>query len=351
VVDYIGLADQLSRAVKTYSEAGGRGETAIDKEQAVRLFQEKYEICCGMMHGYSWEGWPSSSTERRLEMLKGALEHVLSLGDGKARWTRAVRELSKAYALAVPDPRALAAVEDVAFFQQVSSALNTPTDRRYREDEAREQAIRQLLSQAVSGEGVVDILDAAGLKRPDISVLDEAFLAQVRSMEHRNLAAELLERLLQDEIRTQRSTNVVQSRAFSELLEQAIEAYHKRAITTAQLVEQLIEIAHEMRAAQARGEQLQLDQNELAFYDALADNGSAVELMGDEVLCRIARELVQLLRKEVTIDWTERESVKAHLRVLVKRLLRKYHYPPNKQEKATETVLLQAEALAPQWAA
>ena len=351
VVDYIGLADQLSKAVRSYSEAGGHGETAIDKGRAIEALVEKHDVCRGMLHGYDWSGWLAGSTERRLELLQGALEHILGLDDGKARWTQAVRDLGRAYALAVPAPRALALADDVAFFQQVSAVLVAPTVREHRQGEEREQAIRELLSQAVAGEGVVDILAAAGLKRPDISVLDDAFLAQVSKMQHRNLAAELLERLLRGEIRARRKTNVVQSRSFSEMLEEAVEAYHKRAISTAQMIERLIEIAHEMRAAGQRGEQLGLDDNELAFYDALADNGSAVELMGDELLCRIARELVTMLRKEVTIDWTEREAVKAKLRVHVKRLLRKYKYPPDRQEKATETVLEQAETLAMDWAA
>lgn len=346
VVDYIGIADQLSKAVKTYSEAGGRGDTALDKSLAVRAFLEKHDICQSLMHGYNWSGWETASYERRLEILKGALDYVLGLEEGQRRWTQAVRELSKAYALAVPDPRALALVGDVAFYQQVASALNKTIGRGPVTGEGREQAIRELLSQAVAGEGVIDILAAAGLKRPDISVLDEAFLAQVKSMKHGNLAAELLQRLLRGELRAIGRRNVVEARKFSELLEAAVDAYHKRAITTAKLIEQLIEIAHEMKAAQARGEALGLDQNEVAFYDALADNGSAVALMGDELLCKIARELVVMLRREVTIDWTERESVKANLRVQVKRMLRKYKYPPDKQEKATEIVLQQAETLA-----
>ncbi|MHB1317275.1 MAG: type I restriction endonuclease subunit R [Anaerolineae bacterium] len=346
VVDYIGIADQLSKAVKTYSEAGGRGDTALDKSLAVRAFLEKHDICRSLIHGYDWSGWETASYERRLEVLKGALNYVLGLEDGQRRWTQAVRELSKAYALAVPDPRALALVSDVAFYQQVSSALNKPLGGGVVTGETREQAIRELLSQAVAGEGVIDILAAAGLKRPDLSVLDEAFLAQVKSMKHGNLAAELLQRLLRGELRAIGRRNVVEARKFSELLEAAVDAYHKRAITTAKLIEQLIEIAHEMKAAQARGEALGLDQNEVAFYDALADNGSAVELMGDELLCKIARELVVMLRREVTIDWTERESVKANLRVQVKRMLRKYKYPPDRQEKATEIVLQQAETLA-----
>ncbi len=348
VVDYIGLADQLSRAVRTYTEAGGTGETAIDKDRAVAAFMEKLDICQGMMHGLDWSDW-SVSNERRLELLMGAMEHILRQEDGKRRWLDAVSDLSKAFALAVPDPRAMEQRDSVAFFQQVRAALAKPIAGEHRASEEREQAIRELVSRAVAGEGVVDILDAAGLKRPDLSVLDEAFLAQVRAMPQRNLAAELLERLIRSEVRARRRQNVVQARSFGEMLADAVDAYHRRSITTAQLIERLIELAHEMRAAQERGVALDLDDNEMAFYDALADNDSAVQLMGDAVLSQIARELVQLLRREVTLDWTERQSVKARLRVLVKRLLRKHKYPPDKQEQATNTVLQQAEVLCVGW--
>ena len=349
VVDYIGLADQLSRAVRTYTEAGGTGDTAIDKDKAVATFLEKHDICRGIMHGFDWSTWGQPGGDP-LALLGRAMEHVLAQDDGKKRWLQAVSDLSKAFALAVPDPRALALRDDVAFFQQVRSALAKPTLSETRTSEEREQAIRELVSRAVAGEGVVDILSAAGLKRPDISVLDEAFLDQVRRMPQRNLAAELLERLIRGEVRARRGRNVVQARSFAEMLDAAITAYRNRGITTAQLIERLIELAKEMRAAQNRGVALGLSDEELAFYDALADNESAVELMGDAVLSQIARELVEMLRREVTIDWTEREAIKARLRVLVKRLLRKHKYPPDRQERATETVLQQAEVLAQAWA-
>jgi type I restriction enzyme R subunit len=349
VVDYIGLADQLSKAVRAYTEAGGQGETAIDKEQAVKALLEKHDICCAMMHGYDWGGW-NTTQEKRLELLAGAADYILSLDDGKARWLRAVQELSQAFALAVPDKRALALHDDIAFFQQVRSVLAKPTASEQVTAEDRERAIQQLLSRAVAGEGVVDILAAAGLNKPDISVLDDRFLAQVQAMPRRNLAAELLERLLRGEVRARRLKNVVQARSFAEMLEQAIAAYHNRAITTAQLIERLIELAQDMRSAGQRGVELGLNDDELAFYDALADNESALEVMGDQVLTQMAHELVAMLRKNVTIDWTARESVKAKLRVLVRRLLRKYDYPPDKQERATETVLQQAEVLAGGWA-
>jgi len=348
VVDYIGLADQLSAAVRAYTEAGGRGETALDKEEAVNAVLEKHDICTSMLHGFDWSQW-NLSDARRLELLAGAADHLLTQEDGKARWLSAVQDLSRAFALAVPDPRALALHDDVAFFQQVRAVLAKPTPAEQHTAEETEQAVRQLISRAVAGAGVVDILDAAGLKRPDISVLDDEFLGQVERIPQRNLAAELLERLLSQEVRAQRQRNVVQARSFAELLEQAINAYRTRAITTAQLIERLIDLAHEMRAAQHRGQDLGLNDDELAFYDALADNESAVELMGDEVLRQMAQELVGMMRQNVTIDWTERESVKARLRVLVRRLLRKYDYPPDKQERATETVLQQAEVLAGAW--
>jgi len=263
---------------------------------------------------------------------------------------RAVRELSQAFALAVPHEEALRIRDDVAFFQAVQAVLakRAPADARPEED--LDHAVRQIISRAVAPEGVVDIFAAAGLEKPDISILSDEFLAEVRGMPQRNLAVELLQKLLRGELATRRRKNVVQARSFADMLEQTIRRYQNRAIEAAQVIEELIQLAKDMRTANARGEVLGLSEDELAFYDALETNDSAVKVLGDETLRGIARELVETVRNNVTIDWTLRENVRAHLRVLVKRILRKYGYPPDKQEQATRTVLEQAELLSAEWA-
>jgi type I restriction enzyme R subunit len=351
VVDYLGLAHELKQALATYTESGGTGSTAIDQAEAVAAMLEKYEICCGLFHGFDRVRWVSGTPEERLGILPAAQEHVLAQKDGKDRFVGAVRDLSQAFALAVPHEEAIRIRDDVAFFQAVRAVLvkRAPSDART--DEELDFAVRQIVSRAVAPEGVVDIFKAAGLKKPDISILSEQFLAEVRDMPQRNLAVEILRKLLSGEIQTRRQKNVVQARSFAEMLEQGIRRYQNRAIEAAQVIEELIKLAKEMREADARGEELGLNESELAFYDALETNDSAVKVLGDETLRTIARELVATVRANVTIDWTVRENVRAHLRVLVKRILRKYGYPPDKQEKATVTVLEQAEVLSAVWAA
>jgi type I restriction enzyme R subunit len=349
VVDYLGLADQLKRALATYTESGGTGETAIDQEEAVAVMLEKHEICCGLFHGFDWSGWSTSPPLARLQLLPAAQEHVLAQPDGKDRVLKAVTELSHAFALAVPHEDALAIRDDVGFFQAVRAALAKSDMGSRRTEEDLDHAVRQLVSRAVSSEGVIDIFAAAGLKKPDISILSEEFLAEVRELPHRNLAVELLRKLLNDEIKTRTKKNLVQSRSFTEMLEKSIRAYQNRAIETAQIIEELIELARRMREANRRGEDLKLTEDELAFYDALETNDSAVKVLGDATLRIIAQELVQTVRRNVTIDWTVKETVRAKLRVLVRRILRKHGYPPDKQAKATETVLKQAELLCADW--
>jgi type I restriction enzyme R subunit len=350
VVDYLGLADELKRALTTYTEAGGKGATAIDQAEAVAVMLEKYEICLGLFHGLDWTHWTTGTPQERLTLLPVAQQHILAQDDGKERVLGAVTALSQAFALAVPHPEALRILDDVGFFQAVRSALakNVPDERKT--DEELNHAIRQIISRAVASDEVVDIFAAAGLKKPDISILSDEFLAEVQGMPQRNLAVELLQKLLKGEIRTRRRHNVVQARSFAELLEQSIRKYQNRAIETAQVIEELIRLAKEMRDASARGEELGLNDDELAFYDALETNDSAVQVLGDDQLRVIARELVKTVKANVTIDWTMRENVQAHLRVLVKRILRKYDYPPDKAEKATRTVLEQAEVLSEGWA-
>ncbi len=350
IVDYLGLADQLKRALATYTESGGKGKTALDQNEAVAVLLEKYEICCGLFHGFDRSQWVTGTAVQRLGLLPAAQEHILQQEDGKRRLLQAVKELSQAFALAVPHEDALHIRDDVAFFQAIRAALakSEPGDRKSPEE--LDHAIRQIVSRAIASEEMIDIFAAAGLKKPDISILSDSFLAEVRGMPQRNLAVELLRKLLNGEISTRKRKNVVQARSFATLLEDAIKRYQNRAIETAQVIEELIALAKDMRAADQRGEKLGLSPDEIAFYDALEVNDSAVKVLGEPTLMTIARELVDTVRKNVSIDWTVRESVRAKLRVLVKRILRKYGYPPDKQEKATQTVLEQAELLCADWA-
>lgn len=350
VVDYLGLAHELKAALATYTESGGTGRTALDQNEAVAVMLEKYEIGCGLFHGFDRSKWTTGTPPERLGLLPPAQEHILAQENGKDRCIRAVRELTQAFALAVPHDEALRIRDDVAFFQAVQAVLvkRAPGDARPEED--LDHAVRQIISRAVAPEGVLDIFAAAGLEKPDISILSDAFLAEVRGMPQRNLAVELLQKLLDGELKTRRRKNVVQARSFAEMLEQTIKKYQNRAIEAAQVIEELIQLAKEMREANARGERLGLSEDELAFYDALETNDSAVKVLGDETLRGIARELVETVRHNVTIDWTLRENVRAHLRVMIKRILRKHGYPPDKQEKATQTVLEQAALLSSEWA-
>ncbi|HRR83347.1 MAG TPA: DUF3387 domain-containing protein, partial [Planctomycetota bacterium] len=350
VVDYLGLAHELKRALATYTESGGTGRTALDQDEAVAVMLEKYEVCCGLFHGFDRGKWTTGTPQERLGLLPPAQEHILAQENGKDRCIRAVRELSQAFALAVPHEEALRIRDDVAFFQAVEAVLAKRAPADARPEEELDHAVRQIISRAVAPEGVVDIFAAAGLEKPDISILSDEFLAEVRGMPQRNLAVELLQKLLKGELKQRRRKNVVQARSFAEMLEQTIRKYQNRAIEAAQVIEELVQLAKEMREANARGEQLGLSEDELAFYDALETNDSAVKVLGDETLRGIARELVETVRSNVTIDWTLRENVRAQLRVLVKRILRKHGYPPDKQEKATQTVLEQAALLSSEWA-
>ena len=351
VVDYLGLAQDLKQALATYTESGGTGQTAIDQEEAVALMLEKHEVCCALFHGFDWSKWTTGTPQERLTLLPAGQEHILAQENGKERCVNAVRELSQAFALAVPHEETLRIRDDVGFFQAVQSGLDKKAPGEPRAEEDLDHAVRQIISRAVASEGVLDIFAAAGLDKPDISVLSDEFLAEVQGMPQRNLAVELLQKLLKGELSARRRSNVVQARSFADMLEHTLRRYQNRAIEAAQVIEELIQLAKEMREANARGEKLGLLEDELAFYDALETNDSAVQVLGDETLCTIARELVETVRGNVTIDWTLRENVRAQLRVLVRRILRKHGYPPDKQAKATHTVLEQAEVLSAGWAA
>jgi type I restriction enzyme R subunit len=351
VVDYLGLAHELKAALATYTESGGTGQTTVDQQEAIALMQEKYEICCGILHGFDWSDWISGDPQARIGLLPAAQEQVLSRVNGKERFIQAVRDLTRAFALATPHEEAIKIRDDVAFFQAVQAALTKRAPGEMRPEDELDHAVRQIIARAVAPAGVIDIFTAAGLQKPDISILSDEFLAEVRGMPQRNLAVETLQKLLKGEISTRQRKNVVQARSFAEMLEQTIRRYQNRAIEAAQVIEELISLARDMREADARGKKLGLSEEELAFYDALETNDSAVKVLGDETLRTIARELVKTVRSNVTIDWTLRENVRAQLRVLVKRILRKYGYPPDRQEKATQTVLEQAELLSAEWAA
>jgi type I restriction enzyme, R subunit len=349
IVDYLGLAHELRQALATYTESGGKGQTAIDQDEAVALMQEKLEVCAGFFHGFDYSGFTTGSAPQKLAVLPAAQEYILKQDDGKNRFVKAVVELSKAFALAVPADEAMAVVDDVAFFQAVKSVLSKAIGDQVRDPGEVDHAIRQIVSSAVSSDEVIDIFTAAGLKKPDISVLSDDFLAEVRGMPQRNLAVEMLRKLLEGELKQRSKKNVVQARSFLEMLEKSITRYQNRAIETAAVIEELIGLAKDIREAKRRGEQLGLSEDEVAFYDALEVNDSAVKVLGDEILKLIAQDLVKAVRNNITIDWSVRENVRANLRVIIKRILRKYGYPPDKQEKATATVLEQAEALSKVW--
>jgi type I restriction enzyme, R subunit len=351
VVDYLGIADQLRRALVDYTEAGGTGKTAIDQEQAVAVFREKYEIVAAMFHGFDRSKFFTGTPAERVKVLPAALEHVLRQDEGRERLLGNVGALSRAFALAVPHDEVLARRDEVAFFQAVRAALPKGGGDGKRGPDDVEHAVRQIVSGAIVTDKVIDVFAAAGLPKPDISILSDEFLGEVRDLPQKNLAVEVLRKLLTDEIKIRSRRNVVEGRAFSDMLEKSLRKYQNRAIETAAVIEELIAIAKEIRAAKDRGERLGLNDDELAFYDALETNDSAVAVLGDDTLRTIARELVGTVRRNTTIDWAEREAVRARLRLLVKRVLRRHGYPPDHQEKATKTVLEQAALLSSNWGA
>ncbi len=350
VVDYIGIAYHLKEALADYTQGGGRGKGVVDQDEAVATMLAEYEVCCAIFHGFDYSRFLTGSPTERLSILPAAQEHVLGQEDGKDRFLLAVHRLSLAFALAMPREEAIGIRPEVGFFQAVRAGLVKTSEGPIRTQEEIEHAVRQIVSRAVVSEGVIDIYSAAGLKRPDISILSDEFLAEVREMPQRNLAVEVLRKLLNDEIKVLSRKNLIQSRSFAEMLEKAIRAYQNRTIEAAQVVQELIEIAKQMREAHGRGERLGLSDDEVAFYDALGVNDSAVQVLGDETLQQIAVELTNQIRRSVTIDWTVKESVRADIRRRVKRILRKHGYPPDRQERATQNVLEQAELLCADWA-
>lgn len=346
VVDYLGLADQLKHALATYTESGGKGDPTYDAAQAIAVMMEKHDVASDMLHGFNWDKWTTGTGGERLGLIPAAQEHVLEQQDGKPRFVQVVTDLSRAFALCAASDEATEIRDDIAFFQTIQAALNKHSPNSKKTPEQIDAAVRQLVSKAITTDGqVIDVFTAAGLQKPDISILSDHFLAEVRGLKHKNVAAELLAKLLKDELVTRSKRNVVQSELFSEKLKKTLNAYHNRAIATQDVIEELIKLAMEMDAANKRGADMGLTDDEIAFYDALAENGSAREVMGDAQLKVIATELITQVRKSVTIDWTLRESARAKIRVIVKRILKKYGYPPDLQDEAVKTVLKQAELL------
>lgn len=362
IVDYIGIAQNLKSALQQYSK-NDQENTGVDEAQAIAVMMEKYEVVRDMYHGYDYISAMSGTPQERLAMMAGAIEWILDLQqklaakektkEGKKnahrRYQDAVLALSKAFALASASDEAREIREEVGFFQAIRAALVKSSTGSGVTQQERELAIQQIVSRAVVSTEIVDILAAAGIKSPDISILSDEFLAEVQQMERKNLALEALRKLINDGIRSRSKANVVQTKAFSERLEDAVARYHANAITTAEVLQELIQLAKDIRAARQRGEEQGLSEDEIAFYDALAENESAVQMMGDDKLKLIAHELLMSLRENVSVDWAHRDSARARMRVLVKRILRKYGYPPDLQDAAVQTVLQQAEALSSGW--
>ncbi|MDO8940557.1 MAG: type I restriction endonuclease subunit R [Methylicorpusculum sp.] len=346
VVDYIGIASDLKQALKEYTASKGRGSLTVDAHEAYAVLAEKMDILRAMLHTLDYSGFLTGGHT----ILAKTANHVLGIEEGKKRFCDTALAMSKAFTLCCTLDEAKAVREEVAFFQAVKVLLTKKDlSSKKKTNEERELAIRQIIGSAVVSEEVVDIFNAVGLDKPNIGILDEDFLNDIRNLPERNLAVELLERLLEGEIKTRFASNVVQQNKFSELLVNVIKRYQNRSIETAQVMEELIQMAKKFKEAVNRGDDLGLNADELAFYDALANNEESARALGDEVLKKIAHELAENLRKSARVDWSVRESVRASLRLMVKRILRKYKYPPAKQEEAVQLVLEQAENLCVEW--
>jgi type I restriction enzyme R subunit len=347
IVDYLGIAADLKKALSFYSDSGGKGDPAETQEQAVALMLEKLEVVSQMFHGFPYEEFFEADTSRKLSLILAAEDFILGLEDGRRRYINEVTALSQAFAIAIPHEQALDVKDEIAFFQAVKARL-AKFDRSGsgRTDEEMETAIRQVIDQALVSDEVIDIFDAAGLKKPDISILSDEFLLEIQGMEHKNVALEVLRKLLNDEIKARAKKNLVKSRSLLEMLEQALKRYHNKAITSAQVIEELIDLAKDIENMDSEAQEMGLSDFEYAFYSAVADNESARELMQQEKLRELAVVLTERVRQNTSIDWTIKESVQAKLRVIVKRTLRQYGYPPDMQKLATDTVMKQAELIA-----
>jgi type I restriction enzyme R subunit len=347
VVDYLGIASDLKKALSFYSDAGGKGDPAIAQTQAVAMVLEKLEVISDMFYGFPYENYFQASTKEKLSLILAAQEHVLQLEDGKKRFLNEVTALSKAFAIAVPHDEAMDVKDEVSFFQAVKARLvKYDSTGSGGSDEEIETTIRQVIDQALVSEKVIDVFDAAGLKKPDISILSEEFLVEIRGMEHKNIALEVMRKLLNDEIKARAKKNLVKSQTLKEMLENSITKYHNKILTAAEVIEELIKLSKEIVESDREAEHMGLSDFEYAFYSAVSSNDSAKELLEQEVLRELAVVLTERVRQNASIDWTIKESVKAKLKVIIKRTLRQYGYPPDMQKLATETVLKQAEMIA-----
>ena len=343
VVDYIGIADNLAKAVGTYSRGGGKGEVFIEKEDAIRAFMSEYEVCDNIMHGYDRSWWPTAPKKERIVRLRTAVDFVIKLDKGIERIKNNVSQLTKAYFLAMPDDEIFRYKEDVAFFQSLRAFVVKLTENTRVPSTMVDEALRQVLSSAIVSQEPTDVLELLGYEKTDISVLSEEFLSRIRTMPERNLAAELLKRILNEHISQMLKENIVQSKKFSELLQESITRYEKRIIDTTEFINILIKFAKEMKEAEKRGEKLNLTTEELAFYDALGTDNAAVKIMGDEILRSIAMDVAKRVNENMTVDWSVRESARAQMRKEIKRVLRTYGYPPDMREDATDLIIKQAE--------
>ena len=347
VVDYLGIAADLKEALSFYSDAGGKGDPTQAQEQAVALMLEKIEVISAMYHGFPYEDYFEADTAKKLSVILAAEEHILGLEDGRKRYINEVAALSQAFAIAVPHEQALDAKDEVGFFQAVKARLvKFDSTGEGRSDEEIETTIRQVIDKALVSEQVIDVFDAAGIKKPDISILSDEFLAELKDYKHKNVALEVLKKLLNDELKARSKRNLVQSKSLMEMLENSIKKYHNKILTAAEVMEELIKISKEIVASDDEAQKMRLSDFEYAFYTAVANNNSARELMQQDKLRELAVVLTQRVRENASIDWTIKESVKAKLKVIVKRTLRHYGYPPDMQLLATETVIKQAEMIA-----
>ncbi len=360
VVDYLGIASDLKKALSFYSDSGGKGDPTILQEQAVQLMLEKLEVVSQMFNefpssggvpegwgGFNYEDYFVADTSKKLSLILAAEEHILGLEDGKKRFINEVTTLSKAFAIAIPHDQAMDVKDEVSFFQAVKARLaKFGSIDSGRTDEDIETTIRQVIDKALVTDKVIDVFDAAGIKKPDISILSEEFLLELKGMEHKNIALEVLKHLLNDEIKSRSKKNLVKSKTFLEMLENAIKKYHNKILTAAEVIEELINLSKDIVEMDSEAKAMGLTEFEYAFYTAVADNESARELMQKDKLRELAVVLTETIKQNASIDWTIKENVRAKLKVSVKRLLRKYGYPPDMQKLATETVLKQAEMIA-----
>jgi len=389
IVDYLGVAQELKKALSNYTKSGGHGKPTFDQSEAIAIMQEKYEVVSQFYYNFDYKKFFSGTAKEKMQIIPAAMEYVLMQKDGKKRYVREVVGLTKAYALAVPSEEAENLRDEIGFFHAIKASIvkNTEVQGKQKTDTELNSAIKQIVSKAVSSEGVIDVFEAAGIKKPEISILSDSFLEDVKGMEHKNLAFEALKKLLADQIRIifkhnqkpnrsklwgmfrlilgfwclllisrckQRgmnpfANNQIRNKKFSKMLEEAIRKYQNRSIDSAQVIQELINIAHKIKEDKNRGKELGLTPEEEAFYDALDNHDGAMEVLGEDVMKQIARELTELVRKNTSIDWTLREAVQAKLRVMIKRLLRKYGYPPDKQKMATDLVLEQAKLFSEEW--